>query len=386
MERGFKYRIYPNKQQVDLLTRSLGCGRFIWNQLLNQSIKAYEVWKNNGNLDKPNISQIGLVNSIMVIKREYPWLYDVSSDILQQKARDLGSTFIRFFNGKGKIGYPRFKSKHGHSSVRLTTHAFRFKDNQLYIAKSEDPIKVRWSRVLPNNPSSCTISKTPTGEWYASFVCESEPKLTDGVKVIGIDLGIAHFLTSSDGSKFDNPRHFASLQEKLARLQRQHARKQKGSHNREKVRIKVARIQQQIRNMRNDFLHKLSRTLVNENQVIGIETLRVRNMLRNHSLAKHIADVAWSRFVDYLTYKVRESRHCILVRMESFYPSSHICSVCDTKLDRKLSLSERKWTCACGAVHDRDINAGQNIKKQAIRTVQQLKPRGGAVLLAHDLD
>lgn len=384
--KGYKYRIYPNSEQIVLLNRSLGCGRFIWNQLLDGVIKEYEEWKNNKKTVKPDVSQFGLTKAILPLKIEFPWLYEISSDVLQQKARDLGSAFSRFFSGKGKAGFPKFKKKRCHNSVRLTYAAFRIKNNRFYIAKCNDPIKVKWSRDLPSNPSSCTISRTASGEWYVSFACQAEPKLANGSGNLGLDLGLTHFLTDSNGNKIENPRYFVSCQKRLARLQRQHARKQKGSNNREKARISVAKQYQRITNMRDDFLHKLSRQLVNENQVIGIETLRISNLMKNNRLAKHIADVSWGRFVEYLTYKVRESHHCILVKVETFYPSSHICSVCDTKLNRKLSLKERRWTCSCGAVHDRDTNAGQNIKKRSVFAVQHFKPMGGTILLAHDLD
>jgi putative transposase len=382
----YNYRIYPNAEQVDFLNKSLGCGRFIWNQLLDRSIKEYQGWKDGTTDAKPDVSQAGLSSAILPIKAEFPWLNEVSAALLQQKARDLGSAFTRFFKGKGKIGFPKFKSRRGHNTVRLVGHALRIKESQFYIGKCKDPIKTKWSRLLPSNPSSCTISKVPAGEWYVSFVCETDPTLTNGSKVVGLDFGLSYFLIDSDGNKTVNPRHYVVLEKRLTRLQRQCARKQKGSNNREKARIKVAKLHQRISNMRNDFLHKLSRQLVNENQVIGIETLRVKNMMRNRSLAKHIADASWNQFVRYLTYKVEESQHCILVKMEAFYPSTHICSVCDTKLDRKLDLKERKWTCSCGAIHDRDINAAKNMQKQAMLEVQHLKPIGGTILVAHDLD
>jgi putative transposase len=384
--RGYRYRIYPNKEQTEFLNRSLGCARFVWNQLLAKSIKAYEAWKNGENQNRPNVSPIGLTYDVLPLKSEYPWLYEVSSASLNQKARDLGTAFSNFFKAKGKIGYPKFKKKSNTTSIRLSSDAFRLKDGRFSIARCKTPIKVRWSRELPSEPSSCTISKIPSGEWYVSFICEVKSKLTDGCGQVGLDLGLTHFLTDSDGNKVENPRYFLKYQQRLAFLQRQHSRKQKGSKNREKSRLKVAKLHQRIRNARQDFLHKLSRQLVNENQVIGIETLNVKGMVRNRALAKHIADAGWSKFVDFLAYKVKESQHCILVGVETFFPSSHICSVCDAKLDHKLSLKERKWSCFCDAVHDRDINASLNIKKRAVAMVQHLKSIPGSFVLIHDLD
>lgn len=387
--KGFKSRIYPNAEQIDLLNRFFGHTRFAWNKILGQVIKAHEAWKADKTLAFPNVSQIGLVYSILPLKTEFPWLYEVSNVALQQKIRDLGSAFTGCLSKtrKKKTAYPKFKNKHGYNSIRLTAeNGFRFKEGKFYIAKCETPIDVRWSRDLPSEPSSCTLSRNPSGEYYVSFVCEAPPKLTNGSGMKGFDLGLSHYLIDSDGNKLDNPRHYVSYQKKLAKLQRQHSRKVKGSKNREKSRVKVAKLHQRITNVRNDFLHKLTRSLVNENQVIGIETLRVGNMVKNHKLAKHIMDAGWSTFVRYLSYKVRESGHCILVPVEAFFPSSHLCSDCDAKLDRKLKLSERSWTCSCGANHDRDINAARNIKNQAIRTAIHFKMPGGAILHALDLE
>jgi putative transposase len=385
--KGYKYRIYPNKEQLVILNKSLGCGRFIWNQLLAMCIQDYEKWKNDSTLPKPNTSGIGLTYNLLPLKQEFPWLYEVSHTALQQKAHDLGRAFSNFFislkKGK-KVGYPKFKKKNHHESFKLlsSTDSFRFKEGRFYIAKCETPIKVKWSRELPSKPTSCSISKTSSDEWYVSFTCETPPKLTNGREKIGLDLGLTHFVTDSNGNKIDNPRHFLALQKKLGRLQRQHGRKQKGSKNREKSRLKVAKLHQHIANMRNDFLHKLSRQLVNENQVIGIESLNVAGMMRNGNLAKHISDAGWGAFVKFLEYKVRESHHAKLVEMDPFFPSSHICSNCFTKLDRKLKLSERTWSCSCGTKHDRDINASKVIRHLAIKTVEYLKPIGGEILIA----
>jgi putative transposase len=295
----------------------------------------------------------------------------------------LGSAFSTFF--KNRKGYPAFKSKHGKQSFSLMSFNLRFKEKELFIPKSKDPLRVKWSRELPNSPSSATINKTPSGKYFISFVCEYIPVKTNGTGQIGLDLGLKDFLVTSDGTKISNPKYLKNKERHLKRVQQALSRKKKGSKNRAKARIKVALVHEKIVNTRNDFLHKLSTNIINENQVIGVEKLKVSNMIKNHSLAKSISDVAWGRFCQMLNYKALASQNCSIVYMDTWYPSSHLCSVDGYLLEHKLKLSDRLWTCPqCGTVHDRDINAAKNILKVTLATVKEhlVLPGAAMILLA----
>jgi putative transposase len=382
--KGFKYRFYPTKEQIELLNNTFGCCRFVYNNLLDQSIKAYEAYVVDNTLPKLDVGGFGLVKQLSTLKQEYQFLNNVSAVALQQSVLNLGKSYSNFFNKKGikKHGYPKFKSKHGKQSFTLVSEAIRVNDSKIYIPKSKEPLNIRWSRDIPNTPTSATISKTPSGKYFISFVCEFTPIKTSGTSITGIDLGIKDFIVTSDGNRVPNPKYLAKLEKRLARYQRRMSRCKKSSKNRNKARIKVARLHERITNQRNDFHHKLSRTLINENQVIGIESLKVNNMIQNHNLAKHIAGVAWTSFKDKLIYKAKHSQHCNIVKMDTFYPSSHICSNTNMRLDRKLKLSERTWECPhCGNVHDRDINAAINIRNEAVRILDSLKISSRGVLV-----
>lgn len=374
--KGFMFPVFPDKQQAKLFNETFGCCRFVWNKALAEAIKEYDDYLAKKELgtatpeDRPDVSGYGFVQRLVRYKadKEYAWLNDVSSVALQQTMLHLGMAFSRFF--KTKTGYPKFKSKYARQSLSLMNNSFRFKDGELYIAKSKDPLKIKFTRELPSAPSSATISKTPTGELFISFTCEYFPEKTSGTDIIGIDVGINDFITTSDGWKVSNPKHFEKSKRKLKRRQQSLSRKQKGSRNQHKARIVVAKCHKRIANLRSDFRHKLSRFLVNKSQVIGVERLRVRNMLKNRLLSRFIADAAWSLFLAMLEYKVRESQHCNLVYMDPFFPSSKLCNVTRNKLNRPLKLSERSWECPfCGQTHDRDINAALNIRDEAMRTI-----------------
>jgi putative transposase len=389
-KKGFKYPIYPTEDQKILLEKTFGCCRYVYNKGLAEAIKAYEDYKLatkcNFKVNKPKVSGYDFVNKLIVYKHdpETPWLKEVNSVALQQSMIHLGSAFTKFF--KTKKGYPKFKSKSNRQSFTLMKTSFRFKEKKLYIAKSDDLLKIGYSRKLPSEPSSAVISKTPTGKYYISFVCEYFPTKTNGQGKIGIDLGIKDFLVTNNGLKVPNPKNYNKCQHQLKRRQQSLSRKKKGSKNRNKARIVVAKQHERIANLRNDFLHKLSRKLVNENQVIGVETLKVANMVRNRKLAKSISDVAWSSFTTMLKYKAIESQNCTLVFMDSFFPSSHICSVDGEKLTRKLSLKERSWTCpVCNTLHDRDINAAKVIRDEAILTIalSKIPENKGTLVLAN---
>ena len=368
--RRYKYRFYPAEDQKVLLAQTFGCCRFVYNQILDKSIKDYNQYlidlSLNSNTKRPSVSGYDFVKALTALKQDpdKSWLNDISAVALQQSVLNLGIAFKGFFKKISK--YPRFKKKSNHQSFTLMSNGFNIKDHKVCIAKSKDPLNIKWSRDLPSDPSSCTISKTPSGQYYISFVCDRPGKVTNGQGHIGIDLGIKDFAILSDGTKIPNLKYYESKQKHLKRLQQSLSRKVKGSNNRNKTRLKVATLHEHISNYRKDFLHKLSRILVNENQVIGMESLKVSNMVRNKKLSKSISSVGWSMFKDMLSYKSQESLHTVLVSVDPWYPSSHVCSDCHSLLDRKLKLSERSWTCPeCGAHHDRDINAALNIKHVA---------------------
>ena len=372
--KGYRFPIYPTSEQKQLFERTFGCSRFVYNRLLHDAVEAYQAYLkakeilNSEEPIRPNISGFTFSAQVGGLKRDptLPWLHEVSAVALQQTALHLGEAFTRFF--KTKKGYPRYKKKSGHQSFQLMRSAFRFKDGQLYIAKSNDPVKVIYSRELPSDPTSLTISRTPEGRYYVSFSCTYTPAKTSGTKLTGIDLGIKDLATLSDGTKIANPKHYAHAQKALKRKQQSLARKTPGSSNYRKARQDLAHTHQHIRHCRTDQLHQLSRSLVNENQVLAVESLNIQGMIRNRHLSKAIADASWSRLLTMLRYKTRESQHCNLVYIHTYYPSSHLCAATGMKLGRKLSLSERTWDCPhCGQTHDRDINAAQNILAEALR-------------------
>jgi len=353
MKRAYKYRFYPTEQQAELLAKSFGCCRFVWNNSLRYRTDAY--YK-----DGESISHSALEKRLVPLKQEFEWLQDVSSVIFQQTLRDQQEAFKNFWGKRAK--YPKFKSKHDKQSIRLTKSAFKYRDGQLFIAKSKQPLDIKWSRELASEPSSITISKDRAGRYFVSMLCEFETKpMSISAKTVGIDLGLNHLFITDSGDKFDNPRHTKRYADKLARLQRKLAKKKKGSNNRDKARKKVARLHAKIADCRLDNLHKLSRKLINENQVVCVESLQVKNMIKNPKLAKSIADASWSEFVRQLEYKAEWSGRTV-TKIDRFFPSSKRCSSCGF-VHQSMPLDIRNWTCPeCNAHHDRDINAAKNIK------------------------
>ncbi|AUI88964.1 transposase (plasmid) [Vibrio azureus] len=353
MKRAYRYRFYPDNQQAELLAKSFGCCRFVWNNSLKYRTDAYY---ERGE----SISHSFLEKRLVHLKAEFEWLKEVSSVVFQQALRDQQEAFKNFWDHRAK--YPRFKSKHDKQSIRLTKAAFKYKDGLLFIAKSKQPLNIKWSRELPSEPSSITISKDKAGRYFVSMLCEFEPTaLPVTPNMVGIDVGLNHLFITDSGEKVDNPRHFKRYEKKLAYLQRQLSKKQRGSKNRDKMRHKVARLHAKIADSRLDNLHKLSRKLINENQVVCVESLQVKNMLRNPKLAKHIADVSWGEFVRQLEYKTEWANRTI-AKIDRFFPSSKRCSCCGF-VNEAMPLNVRDWVCpSCETHHDRDINAAKNIK------------------------
>ena len=355
MKRAYKYRFYPTVEQTELLAQTFGCVRFVYNSVLRYRTDAfYERQEKIGYL------AANAELSRMKKAEDTAFLNEVSSVPLQQCLRHQQTAFKNFFEGRAK--YPVFKSKRHRQSAEFTRSAFKYRDGKLYLAKSKTPLDIRWSRELPSEPSTLTISKDSAGRYFVSCLCEFEPsKLPVTPNVIGIDLGLKDLFVTDKGERVGNPRHTAKYAAKLAKAQRRLSKKKLGSANRAKARQKVAKIHAKISDCRQDNLHKLSRRLINENQVVCVESLKVKNMLRNPNLSKAIADAGWGEFVRQLKYKAEWAGRS-LVSIDQWFPSTKRCSGCGHILS-SLPLSVREWNCPeCGAIHDRDINAAVNIK------------------------
>jgi len=294
-------------------------------------------------------------------QEETAWLSEVSSVPLQQSLRHLDTAFRNFFEGRAE--YPTFHKKHGAQAATYATNAFSWNGYSLTLAKMKTPLDIHWSRPLPTGckPSSVTITKDCAHRYFVSILVEEEIKHLPVVnKQVGLDLGLKSMVITSDGHTFGNPKFFAKDEKKLAKAQRRHAKKQKGSKNRRKAQLKVARIHARITDRRRDYQQKLSTEIIRENQVVCVESLHVKNMVQNHKLAKAISDVGWSEFVRQLAYKA-EWYGRTLIKIDKFYPSSKRCFDCGHVLD-SLTLDIRHWTCPeCGVQHDRDINAAKNV-------------------------
>lgn len=355
MRRAYKYRFYPTPDQVELLAQTFGCVRFIYNSILRWRTDAY--YERH---EKIGYTQANAKLTALKKEPEFTWLNDVSSVPLQQTLRHQQSAFSNFFAGRAK--YPTFKSKHHKQAATLTDAAFKYRDGSLYMAKSKTPLDIRWSRELPSPPSTVTISKDASGRYFVSCLCEFESKpMPITAKTVGIDIGLKDLFVTDTGYKTGNPRHTVKYEKRLALLQRRLSRKKKGSGNRVKAKLKVAKLHAKIADCRLDNLHKLSRRLINENQVVCVESLKVKNMIRNPKLSKAIADASWGEFVRQLQYKAGWAGRFV-VAIDQFFPSSKRCNCCGYTLP-KLALNTRYWVCPeCNTDHDRDVNAAKNIK------------------------
>lgn len=355
IKRAYKYRFYPTAEQAELLAQTFGCVRFVYNSILRWRIDAFYQ-------RQEKIGYVGANARLTELKKdpELAFLSDVSCVPLQQCLRHQQTAFKNFFEGRAK--YPVFKSKRHRQSAEFTRSAFKYRDGKLYLAKSKTPLDVRWSRELPSEPSTVTVSKDSAGRYFVSCLCEFEPSALPVIpNTIGIDLGLKDLFVPDKGEPVGNPRHTAKYAAKLAKAQRRLSKKKLGSKNRAKARQKVAKIHAKISDCRQDNLHKLSRRLINENQVICVESLKVKNMIRNPRLSKAIADAGWGEFVRQLKYKAEWAGRS-LVAIDQWFPSTKRCSGCGHTLP-SLPLSVRKWDCPeCGAHHDRDQNAAKNIK------------------------
>jgi putative transposase len=360
-KRAYLYRFYPTDEQAKILARTFGCARFVYNWALCLRTDAYVQ-------EQQRVSYYDTSAQLTRLKHQddRAWLNGVSSVPLQQALRHLERAFRNFF--EGRAAYPKFKSKHGVQSAEYATRAFKWDGRQLTLAKMEDPLNIIWSRPLPGGckPTTVTVTKDTANRYFVSLLVEEDINaLPVTAKMVGVDVGIKAMVALSSGEVVENPGFYVKAEKRLARAQRRLSRKKKGSKNRARARSKIARLHAKIADKRRDFQHKLSTRIVRENQVICVESLSVKNMLKNHCLAKHISDVGWGEFVRQLEYKSAWYGRT-LAKIDRWYPSSKTCSSCQHVLET-LSLDHRFWTCpSCGTVHDRDINASKNILAEGL--------------------
>ncbi|MEU4830211.1 RNA-guided endonuclease TnpB family protein [Streptosporangium sp. NPDC023615] len=356
VKRAFKFRFHPTNEQAAQLSRTFGCARLVYNKALQHRSRAYTI-------EGRKVSYVESSATLTQWKKteDLAFLNEVSSVPLQQALRHLQAAFANFFAKRAK--YPTFKSrKKSRASAEYTRSAFIYRGGQITLAKMDGPLNVVWSRPLPEgaDPSTVTVSKDAAGRWFVSILCEDRiSPLPATANVVGVDAGITALATLSTGEKIVNPKHERADRRKLARAQRRLARTEKGSANRQKAKLKVARVHARIADRRRDHLHKVTTRLVRENQTVVIEDLTVRNLVKNRKLARAVSDTSWRQMRTMLEYKAQWYGRELLV-VDRWFPSSKLCSACGT-IQRSMPLNVREWVCACGASHDRDVNAAKNI-------------------------
>lgn len=371
MYKAYKYRIYPNKQQEELIQKTFGCVRFVYNQCLAYKIDKYK--NKNVNLSKFDCNNY----KNRVLKKQYEWLKEVDKWALDNAVINMDNAYQNFF--KEHSGFPKFKNKHNNKKSYTTNFnnttaggniRINFNINKILLPKLKW-MKIKLHREFEGKIKSATISQVPSGKYFASILVETEhvPLKSTGC-MIGIDLGVKNLLITSDGDKFDNQKLIKKYEKKLIRQQRKLAHKKKGSNNWNKQRIKVAKIHEKIANTRKDYLHKISHKLISENQVIVSENLAVSNMVKNHKMAKSISDCGWYELIMQLQYKAKWNKRTY-IKVDRFFASSQLCHICGYKNIETKDTEVREWTCPeCGTYHDRDINAAINILNEGLRILQ----------------
>jgi putative transposase len=359
MRTAYRCRAYPDEAQQQVLSRTFGCVRVVWNRTLAARHERYAT-------EAKSTSYAETDRALTAMKKTpgLAFLGEVSSVPLQQALRHQQAAFAAFFDGRAR--YPRFKNRDGRQSAHYTRSAFTMRGGVLRLARIGAPVKFVWSwpdiDVTALNPSMVIVSREPDGRWYLTFTIDGDApeRLPEAGRAAGVDLGIKDFAVTSDGERIANPRHLERKARNLARYQRRLARCRKGSANRAKAKAKAARAHRKVRDARKDFLHKTSTRLVRANDAIAVEDLNVKGMVRNRRLARAISDCGWGEFRAMLAYKCERYGRTLAV-VDRWYPSSKTCSACGHLL-ASLSLRTRHWTCpSCGARHDRDVNAAKNI-------------------------
>ena len=359
----YRFRLYPTKEQEKFLKQEAGNIRFVYNYFLALAKEKYRK-------EKAKWNYYEYKRLLPKLKKEFEFLKFSNSQSLQESLKNLDKAFKNFF--KGLSDFPKFKKKKKTNSISIPQH-FEIIENRLKIPKLKTSIKYKKHRIIEGEIKSISIAVAPSGRYYLNVLVEREVSLPKKDKTIAIDMGLTDFIVTSDNQAIKNPKHFKKLERRLKLWQRRLSRKEKGSNNYKKWAKKVARLHEKITNVKNDFLHKLSKKIINENQVVIVENLNIKGLIKNKKLSKHIHQASWYKFINMLEYKAKLYKR-ELIKIDTFFPSSKLCSVCGYK-HKELKLSDRVWTCPkCNTTHNRDYNATLNLLKEGLKQVGLERP------------